>query len=145
MPVVAKVPNNVVDDVEPVKVKELDPVNVLENDQEPETVPVEFEPNVVQVRAPAVTVVNPPVLGLTLPIAVACIPASASNIPVVYTFPLMPTPPDTINAPVVGPVDTLPPLRFNAPSTIALPQILEFAFNCAISYTYLFKFLQVHR
>jgi hypothetical protein len=138
VPDVAEVPNDVADIVEP------DKVIVLVPDNMPEKVAVPLAPKVVTVVAPAVSVVKPPVEGVTLPIAVACIPPSASNIPEmntlapVYKFPLMPAPPDTTNAPVVGLVDTLPPLRFNAPSTIALPQILEFAFNCAISYTYLF-------
>jgi hypothetical protein len=132
------VPNDVVVDDAPDKVIVLVPDNVLEK------LAVLLAPNVVTVVAPAVSVVKPPVEGVALPIGVACMPPSASNRPEmntlapVYKVPLIPAPPDTTNAPVVGLVDTLPPLRFNAPSTIALPQILEFAFNCAISYTYLF-------
>jgi hypothetical protein len=49
-------------------------------------------------------VVNNAVLGVKLPIGVACMPPSASSNPVIHTLPVTPTPPSTVNAPVVADV-----------------------------------------
>jgi hypothetical protein len=72
-------------------------------------------------------VVNNAVLGVKLPIGVACMPPSASSNPVIHTLPVTPTPPSTVNAPVVadvaGAVLAIRTLVFVSNETVPNPRV----------------------